>query len=285
MCVIWGTPYLMIRVAVRELTPATLVFGRTALGALILLPIAVRRRELGALRAYWAPLLAFAAVEIAAPWLLLATAEKRVTSSLTGLLIAAVPLVGAAITSVSGDDDRLGKRRLGGLLIGLGGVAAIVGLDTHATSALALVEIAIVVVCYAAGPIILVRWLSDLPGLGVIAASLAVCTIAYAPVAAFQLPATLPAGRVLLSVVGLAVLCTAIAFLVFFELIAEVGPVRATVITYINPAVAALLGVTLLGESFTLGMGVGFVLVLAGSVVATRRNAARDSTPVLAAEP
>src|SRR5258708_27098798 len=117
MCVIWGVAYLMIRVAVRELTPATVVFGRTALGALILLPIAMHRRELGVLRSHWRPLLAFAAIEIAAPWLLLATAEKRVSSSLTGLLLAAVPLVGAAVTTVSGDDDRLGGHRLGGLLL------------------------------------------------------------------------------------------------------------------------------------------------------------------------
>src|SRR5213076_1617174 len=112
MCVIWGIPYLLIRVAVRELTPATLVFGRTALGTLILLPLALRRRELGALRPYWKPLLAFAVIEIAAPWLLLATAEKKLTSSLTGLLIAGVPLVGAAIIAITGDDERLGSRRL-----------------------------------------------------------------------------------------------------------------------------------------------------------------------------
>lgn len=281
MCVIWGVPYLMIRVAVRELTPATLVFGRTALGALILLPIAAARRELGALRPYWRPLLAFAVVEIAVPWVLLATAEKRLTSSLTGLLIAAVPLVGAAITTVTGDDDRLSGRRLGGLLLGIAGVAAIVGLDAKGTSVLALGEIAVVAVCYAVGPIILTRSLSELPSLGVIAASLAVCALGYAPVAAFQLPSSMPAGRVLLSVVGLAVICTAIAFLIFFELIAEVGPVRATVITYVNPAVAALLGVTILSESFTAGMGIGFALVLAGSVLATHRK----DEPALAAEP
>ena len=284
MCVIWGIPYLMIRVAVRELTPATLVFGRTALGALILLPVAAWRGELGALRPYWRPLLAFAAIEIAAPWVLLATAEERVSSSLTGLLIAAVPLVGAAVTTVTGDDDRLGSRRLGGLLLGLVGVVALVGLDAKGTSAVAVLEIACVAVCYAVGPIVLVRWLSDLPSLGVIAVSLAVCAVGYAPVAAFQLPSSLPAGRVLLSVVGLAVICTAIAFLVFFELIAEVGPVRATVITYINPAVAALLGVTLLSESFTAGMGIGFALVLAGSVLATRRNAAPDPRALVATE-
>ncbi len=284
MCVIWGVPYLMIRVAVRELTPATVVFGRTALGALILLPIAMHRRELGVLRSHWRPLLAFAAIEIAAPWLLLATAEKRVSSSLTGLLLAAVPLVGAAVTTVSGDDDRLGGHRLGGLLLGLVGVAALVGLDAKGTSGIGVLEIAGVAVCYAVGPIVLVRWLRDLPGLGVIAASLVVCAIGYAPVAAVQLPSSLPSGRVLLSVVGLAVICTAIAFLLFFRLIAEVGPVRATTITYINPAVAALLGVTLLSESFTPGMGVGFILVLVGSVLATRRNAAPDPSSLVATE-
>jgi drug/metabolite transporter (DMT)-like permease len=284
MCVIWGIPYLLIRVAVRELTPATLVFARTALGALILLPVAGWRRELGALRAYWRPLVAFAVIEIALPWLLLSTAEKRLTSSLTGLLIAAVPLVGAAITAMTGDDDRLGARRLGGLLLGLVGVAAIVGLDAKGTSALPLLEIACVAVCYAVGPIILARWLSDLPSLGVIAASLAVCAIGYVPVAAFQLPSSMPSGHVLLSIAGLAVICTALGFLVFFQLIAEVGPVRAMVITYVNPAVAALLGVTLLSESFTAGMGVGFALVLAGCVLATRRDANRDPRALLATE-
>jgi drug/metabolite transporter (DMT)-like permease len=282
MCVIWGLPYLMIRVAVRELTPATLVFTRSALGALILLPVAAWRRELGALRSRWRALLAFAAIEIAVPWVLLAKAEQRLTSSLTGLLIAAVPLVGAAITAVTGDDDRLGPRRLGGLVLGLAGVAAIVGLDARGTSAIALVEIAAVATCYALGPIILTRSLSDLPGLGVISASLSLCAIGYAPVAAFQLPGSMPAGRVLLSVAGLAVICTAVAFLVFFKLIAEVGPVRATVITYVNPAVAALVGVTLLGESFTAGMAFGFVLVLAGSVLATRRS--KDPQALLATE-
>jgi drug/metabolite transporter (DMT)-like permease len=183
-----------------------------------------------------------------------------------------VPLVGAAITTVTGDDDRLSRRRLGGLLLGIAGVAAIVGLDARGTSAFAVTEIGIVAICYAIGPIILTRWLSDLPSLGVIAASLAVCAIGYAPFAATELPSSLPSGRVLFSVAGLAVICTAIAFLIFFELIAEVGPVRATVITYVNPAVAALLGVTILSESFTAGMGIGFALVLAGSVLATQRR-------------
>jgi drug/metabolite transporter (DMT)-like permease len=281
MCVIWGVPYLFIRVAVRELTPATLVFARTGLATLVLLPVAVTRGGLRALLPRWLPLLAFAAVEIAIPWLLLASAEKRLSSSLTGLLIAAVPLVGAVISLGLGNRDGISGAGIAGLLLGVAGVAAIVGLDVHATSAAALGEVAVVVVGYAAGPAILSRYLSDLPAVGVIAVSLALCVVAYAPVAAFQLPSSVPRPGVLASVAVLALVCTALAFLLFFALIAEVGPVRATVITYVNPAVAAVLGVAALGEHFTAGMGVGFVLVLLGSALATRRrlDAAKSVEP------
>ena len=286
LCVIWGIPYLLIRVSVRELTPATLVFGRTALASALLLPVAAKRGELRPLAARWRPLLAFAVIEIAAPWLLLGSAERRLTSSLTGLLLAAVPLIGAVVAGLSGDDDPLGGRRLLGLLLGLGGVSALVGLDVGGTSPAPLAEVGSVAVCYAVGPIVLARTLSDLPSLGVIAASLTACAIGYAPVAAFQLPSKVPAGRVLASVVALAVVCTAVAFVVFFALIAEVGPARATVITYINPAVAALLGVTVLNEPFSVGMAAGFALVLAGSVLATQPNRSRRGrTTVAAAEP
>ncbi len=280
MCVIWGVPYLMIRVAVRELAPVTLVFGRTAIGALLLVPVAfVRRTEVRALAACWRPLLTYTAIEVAIPWVLLARAETKLSSSLTGLLIAAVPLVGAVVVTLTGDRQRQGSRRWVGLLVGIAGVAALVGLDRGIVNWLAVGEIGLVAICYAVGPIILSRTLSDLPALDVVAASLVLSAIAYAPLAAWRWPMALPSGRVLLSVVGLAVVCTAIAFLVFFALIAEVGPVRATVITYVNPAVAAVLGVSVLGEHLTWGMGVGFALVLAGCFLAT------GSSPDTVAEP
>ena len=272
MCVIWGIPYLMIRVAVRELAPVTLVFLRTGLAALLLVPLAARRRELRPLLERWRPLLAYTAIEVALPWVLLSRAETKLTSSLTGLLIAAVPLVGALIVSLSGERERLGGRRWVGLLVGLCGVAAIVGLDLGNVNAVALVEIALVAVCYAVGPIILSRRLNGLPPLGVVAASLALSAIAYAPLAAFRWPSEMPSAHVVESVVGLAVVCSAAAFLIFFALIAEVGPVRATVITYVNPAVAAVLGVLLLSERVTAGMLVGFALVLVGCVLATGRS-------------
>jgi drug/metabolite transporter (DMT)-like permease len=272
MCVIWGIPYLLIRVAVRELAPVTLVFGRTVVGALLLTPVAAWRGELRPLLARWKPLLAYTAVEVAIPWVLLARAETRLTSSLTGLLIAAVPLVGALIVTLTGERERQGGRRWIGLLVGIGGVAALVGLDVGQISVVALIEVALVAVGYAVGPIILSRSLAELPVFGVVAASLLVSAIVYAPFAAFRMPGAMPSAHVVESVLGLAVICTALAFVVFFALIAEVGPVRATVITYVNPAVAAVLGVTILSEHITAGMVVGFALVLGGSVLATGRG-------------
>jgi drug/metabolite transporter (DMT)-like permease len=269
MCVIWGIPYLLIRVAVRELAPVTLVFARTALGAALLTPIAAWRGELRPLLRHWKPLLVYTAAEVAIPWVLLARAETRLTSSLTGLLIAAVPLVGAVIVTLTGDRERQGGRRWFGLLVGIGGVAALVGLDVGQISVVALVEVGLVAVGYAVGPIILARRLGDLPVFGVVAASLIGSTIVYAPFAAASRPRQTPSAHVLESVVGLAVVCTALAFVVFFALIAEVGPVRATVITYVNPAVAAILGVVVLSEHISAGMVLGFALVLVGCVLAT----------------
>ena len=272
MCVIWGVPYLLIRVAVRELAPVTLVFFRTAIGSALLLPFAAVRGELRPLASRLRPLLLYTFVEVALPWVLLAHAETRLSSSLTGLLIAAVPLVGAVVVALTGRRERQGRQRWLGLLVGICGVAALVGLDAGHAAPLAVAELGCVAVCYALGPIILSRRLSDAPALGVVAASLLLAAVAYAPFAALRLPSAVPDAHVVESVVGLAVVCTALAFLVFFALIAEVGPVRATVITYVNPAVAALLGVLVLSEHLTTGMLVGFALILAGSVLATRRG-------------
>jgi len=271
MCVIWGIPYLLIRVAVREITPAMLVFLRSGGATLVLLPLALSRGELRPLLPRWRPLLAFAAVEIAVPWVLLSSAERRVSSSLAALLIAATPFVGVALAASTGG-EHFDRRRFAGLLVGLAGVAAVVGLDIGRTSGIGLLEMAGVVVGYAVGPWLLHRYLDDLPSLGVIAASLAVTALVYVPIAAFQLPSSVPSPRAIASIVALTVVCTALAFVVFFELIAEGGPVRGNLITYVNPAVAALLGVLVLSERFTVGMGIGFVLVLAGSVVAAGRS-------------
>jgi drug/metabolite transporter (DMT)-like permease len=161
--------------------------------------------------------------------------------------------------------------------VGLAGVAALVGFDVRGGDAGSVALVAVVVVGYATGPLVLDRRLGDLPTLGVVAASLALCAVGYAPFALTHLPARVPPGRVVAAVSVLGVVCTALAFVLFFHLIGEIGPVRATVITYVNPAVAVVLGVAFLHEHFGVGTAVGFVLVLLGSALATGAGARREA--------
>lgn len=278
MGVVWGFPYLLIKVSVRYLTPATLVCARTALAAAILLPVAAVRGDLVPLLRRWRPVLAYTVVEVAVPWLLLSDAERRLSSSLSGLLVAAVPLIGAVLVLVVGGDDRIDRRRLAGLLVGLAGVGVLLGFDVSAGDLGSVAEVAVVAVGYAAGPMIAARRLRDSPTLGVVAVSLGLTALGYAPLALTNLPRSVPPGRVLLAVATLGVVCTAVAFVAFFALIAEVGPNRATVITYLNPAVAVALGVTFLAEPFGWSTAAGFALILSGSYLAmspSRRGARR----------
>ena len=276
LSVIWGVPYLLIKVAVDGVHPSVVVFLRTLIGAALLLPVAGLRGELMPALRRWRPLLLFTAVEITVPWLLLTEAERKVTSSFAGLLVAVVPLIGAVLAVLSGSTDRLTRDRLVGLLVGFAGVAALLGIDLHGAhgQALAAVFILLTAVGYALGPMIVATALADVPPMGVIAMALGINAVVYLPFAVYDAPSATPSGGVIWSVVGLGVLCTAAAFLVFFALIAEVGPQRATVITYLNPAIAILLGVSLRGEKFTTGMAVGFPLVLLGCWLATGRRRA-----------
>lgn len=161
---------------------------------------------------------------------------------------------------------------MAGLIVGFVGVGLVVGLDVATDDPVAVGEVALVVVGYAIGPMIVARQLNGVPTVGVVAASLALTVLAYAPLGIAQRPAVIPSTQVLLSVGILGVVCTALAFLLFFALIGEVGPIRATIITYVNPAVALMLGVLLLAEPFTVGIALGFVLIAIGSLVATRRT-------------
>ena len=271
MAFIWGIPYLFIKIAVGELTPASLVFLRAAIGTVLLLPLAAARKDLAPLVWQWKWIVIYTFVEVAAPWFFLSDAERRISSSLTGLLIAAVPSIGAVLAVLVGGHDRLDSRRIVGLALGFLGVAALVGLDVRADDLGAIGQVGLVALGYAIGPMIIERKLARLPSLGVVAASLGVTAVAYAPFGLAQLPSTLPSASVLLAVAVLGVVCTALAFVLFFALVAEVGAPRATVITYVNPAVALALGVALLGEPFTLGIAIGFVLIVLGSILATRR--------------
>ena len=274
MSVIWGIPYLFIKVALEGVSAPFLVFSRTAIAAAILLPLALRRGLVRpALRA-WRPLLAFTVLEIGLPWLFLNDAEQHISSSVAGLLIAAVPLVGTLIVWRLGDHSALDRTRLLGLLVGIGGVAAVMGLDLGSASAPRMGEVLLVAVGYATAPIIADRFLAEVPTLAVLALALTTVAVAYLPAAAFTYPHTVPSGRALAAILVLGLVCTAAAFLLFFQLIAEIGPVRSTIITFVNPAVAVVLGMIVLGEQFTAGIAVGFPLIIAGCWLSTRKSAA-----------
>jgi drug/metabolite transporter (DMT)-like permease len=268
--ILWGIPYLFIRVAVWDFDPVVVAFGRTAIGGLLLLPLAIRSGALRPLLPYWKILLVYTAVEIIGPWVLLGHAETRLNSSTTGLLIAMVPIVAAVIVTVMGH-DRLDFRRVAGLVVGFVGVALLVGLDIEVDDLIAIGQVMLVVLGYAIGPIIISRKLSDLPPIGVVTASLVVAAVAYAPFALIAWPSQVTA-RAAGSVIVLGIVCTAVAFLVMFALIAEAGPARMTLITYINPAVAILLGALILHEPITVGILIGFPLIILGSILGTWRS-------------
>jgi drug/metabolite transporter (DMT)-like permease len=271
MCFIWGIPYLLIKVAVSDVSPVALVLFRTVIGALILVPIALARGDIAPALRHWRWIVAYTAIEVALPWFLVSDAELRLSSSLTGLLVAASPFAAVIVGRLTGSNERFDARRLFGLAVGFVGVAVLVGFNVSVRDLGAAGEIGLVAICYAVGPLIVSRKLADAPPIGVVAVSLVLPAIVYAPLGLSHLPAAIPPPQVLLAIGLLGVVCTALAFLLFFALIAEVGPVRATVITYVNPAVALALGVALLGEPLTIGAGVGFALILVGLFLATRR--------------
>ncbi len=273
MAVIWGVPYFFIRVAVEELEPSVVVFGRTSLAAVVLVVVAQRSGAIRPALARWRPVLAFAILEMAIPWILLTTAEQHVASGLAALIISSVPIVGAVAAFVLGDRSALRPVRLVGIVAGLGGVVLLVGHDLGGDGAppwWSIAAVLVVVVCYATAPFIITRRLEGVPSLGVISVSLSVVAVIYAPIAAWSLPSTMPSADATLSVLGLAFICTGLAFVVFFRLIDEIGPARATIITFVNPVVAIALGAVFLDEIITAATVAGFALVLSGCWLATR---------------
>jgi drug/metabolite transporter (DMT)-like permease len=276
MSVIWGVPYLLIKVAVGEFSPVVVVFGRCVIGAALLLPWTVAKGHLRPALRHWPWLLAFTVLEMTGPWLLLSYAETHLSSSLTGLLVACVPFVAAVIARLTGDADRLTPVRVLGMVIGVAGIGVLLGLDVSGAQLWPLVAIGLTVVGYGTAPIIASRKLGDVPGVAASAVALTVTAVVYAPFAIPRLgPVASASPSALFSVAALGVVCTAVALALFFALIREVGPQRALVITFVNPAVAVLLGVALLGEPFTLGLGIGLPVVLLGCVLATRRSTPR----------
>jgi drug/metabolite transporter (DMT)-like permease len=269
MSVIWGIPYLLIKVAVDEVSVPVLVFTRSAVGAVLLLPLAVSRQARALLRRHWTAVAAFAFFEMIAAWLLLSDAERHLTSSLTGLLIAAAPIIAAVLDRLTGG-ERLGPSRLAGLGVGLAGVAVLAGPNLSAGGAWPVAEVLLTATCYAIAPLIAARYLADVPGPALTSACLGLAALVYLTPAALTWPRHALTPHAYAAIAALAGICTALAFVVFFALIREVGATRALLFTYVNPAVALVAGVVLLREPLTWFHIAGLVLILAGSVLASR---------------
>lgn len=270
--VFWGIPYLFIKIAVQELDPVVVVFARVGIAAVVLLPVAIQRRALGQLREQWLAITTLVFVHIVGPFLLISYGEQHISSSLTSLLIASEPILVALLALRFDASECVGGLRLIGLLIGIGGVAVLLGFDVGGDEQklLGAAMVLLAAVGYAIGALIVKQpMIARLPSLGVVAVECVVATIVLLPVAVARLPERAPDLVVIMSLLGLGLVCTALAFLTFYALMAEVGASRGTVFTYVNPAVSVLLGVTLLGEPLNAEIVVGFLLIIAGSWLST----------------
>src|SRR5262245_9543951 len=274
LCAIWGLPYFFIKLALQDLSPGCGACGRITLAAAGLVPIPWHRGSLQKAFAQKGAVIAFAVAELVIPFSLIAMGEQWISSSLTGILIATVPLSVVLIAPLFGVRERLGALRIAGLAIGFCGVVAIVGLDTgHGPMLWAGVAcIMISVAGYAIGPLVVERYLSDVDELGAVAASLVVASVLLLPLAAWSAPDHVPATVSLGAVAALGIACTALALYLYFYLINEAGAARASLVAYINPAVAAVIGVLVLDEPFGVATGVGMAMILFGSWLATGKN-------------
>jgi drug/metabolite transporter (DMT)-like permease len=274
--IIWGVPYLFIKVALDAgVPPAFLAWARVALGAALLLPLALRRGALRDLRGRGAAIAAYTACEIAAPFVLIAIAELYITSSLTAILIATMPLLVALLSLRVSPADHPTGLQLFGLVIGLGGVVALLGVEVagRPDELLGAALVLVATLGYATAPIIVDRRLADLDPLGPVAASLGLAAVALLPAALFRPPVATLSLAAIGSLAVLGLVCTALGLVVFFRLIAEAGPIRASVITYVNPVVAVVLGVLVLNERLGLMSVAALLLILAGSWLSTGSRA------------
>ena len=273
--VIWGVPYLFIKIAVDGgIPPAFLAWSRIALAAAVMLPFALRRGAFNGLRKHAAAIVAYTLCEVAVPFVLIAEGERYITSSLTAILISTMPLMMAVLSLHFSPGDRPTGWRLVGLILGFVGVVALLGFDVAGRPGepFGAMLVLVATLGYAIAPLIISRWLADLDPLGPITASLTLAAIILLPAAIAVPPPQVPGPAALASIVVLGVVCTAAGLAIFFRLIVEAGPNRASVITYINPVVAVIVGMLVLGERLTAVSTLGLLMILGGSWLATRRS-------------
>lgn len=272
LSIIWGTPYLFIKYALEDFDPIFIVFARCAPTAVVLLIVVWRQNKLKPNLRFWKYCTLFAIMEMVFPWYFVTAAEQTVSSSFAGLMLAIVPIFAVITAKIRGEDNAFNFRRISGIFIGIAGVFALVGLDSLSSN----IDLrAVLMLCgaalgYATAPVLISTKLKEADTTAVIAISSFAVSIIYAPLLPSHLPTHQPGFSGIAAVVTLAVVSTILGFWVFFELIGEIGPMKATLITYINPAVAILLGVIFLSEPLTIGLVIGFPLVLGGSWLASK---------------
>ena len=270
--VIWGIPYLFIKIAVRDgVSPASVAWARVTLAAVVLLALAWRTGTLSSLRGRWPWLAGYALVEVAVPFPLIGFGEERVASSLAAIIIAAVPLLGAVIALRYDRSERPTPLRAAGLAVGFAGVVVLVGIDVAGSSRELLGAAAILIAAlgYAIGPMILKHRLAGIDPGTLMGGSLLAGAILLTPLAALDPPQRVPSAGAIGALVVLGLVCTALAFVLITVLVREVGTGRAMVVTYINPVVAVALGVALLDERLRAGALLGLLLILSGSWIST----------------
>jgi drug/metabolite transporter (DMT)-like permease len=273
---LWGIPYLFIKIAVdpdNGFSPAAVVCLRTAIGAAILIPLAMRQGQLGAaIRGikYVAP---YALLEMIGPWILIGTAEQKISSGLAGLLIASVPIWATIFASMRGDKTVWHHKRLMGIVVGFIGLIAVVGFESIAGSsdALSIAMVLVAAIGYSYAVMMVQGALPHVSGIAINAVAMAITAIFYLPLTIIQWPTHEISSEAINAIIGLGVLSTGAAFVAFFALAAMIGVARGSLVTYLNTAFAVVLGVIILDEPFTTGMALGLPLVLIGSYFASRK--------------
>lgn len=278
---LWGVPYLFMKVAVEELATPVIVFSRVLIGALVLIPLAVYKKNFVPALKYWKYILLYSILEMVIPWTLITNSQRDLSSGVVALLVATVPIWATFFAHYSGDTTAAHRTRVFGIGIGLVGIALIVGIESisDVNNIFSLISVLVAAFSYAWAVNMITSKAPGISGVAINGIAMAMSTVIFAPFAFSQLPASAPSTEAVLSTIGLGVICTAIAFWIFFKVLDEIGAARASLVVYPNTAIAVVLGILLLDEQLTLAIAIGLPLVLIGSYYASRKPVA----PVIAA--
>lgn len=270
---LWGIPYLLMKVAVEDFPPAAVVAGRTLIGGAILIPIAIYRKKFKGAVLGIKFVAFYALLEMIGPWILISTAQQKINSGLAGLLVSTVPIFATIITSLRGDHSVWQFKRIFGIVVGFLGLILVVGIESLTGSAdlWSIVMVLIASVSYAYAVIMILANLPLVDGIAINGLAMALTTLFWGPIAIAQWPSSISVSSVV-SLIALGVFSTAFAFILFFKLMDEIGPARGSLVTYVNTAVAIVLGVIILKEPLTVGIIIGLPLVLIGSYLASRKS-------------